>query len=44
MSAYLNEPNRLADVIAAIQAMGTYKLYSRPGAEADSVFAWALVA
>jgi hypothetical protein len=27
MSAYLNEPNRLGDVIAAIQAMGTYKFY-----------------
>lgn len=27
MSAYLNEPGRLGDVIAAIQAMATYKFY-----------------
>jgi hypothetical protein len=27
MSAYLNEPGRLGDVIAAIQAMATYKYY-----------------
>lgn len=26
-SPYLNDPNRLADVIAAIQAMATYKFY-----------------
>jgi hypothetical protein len=26
-SPYLHDPNRLADVIAAIQAMGTYKFY-----------------
>jgi hypothetical protein len=26
-SPYLNDPGRLADVIAAIQAMGTYKFY-----------------
>jgi hypothetical protein len=27
-SPYLQSPNRLSDVIAAIQAMGTYKFYS----------------
>ena len=27
MSAYLNEPGRLNDVVAAIQAMATYKFY-----------------
>jgi len=27
MSAYLNEPGRLGDVIAGIQAMATYKFY-----------------
>lgn len=26
-SPYLNEPNRLAEVISAIQAMGNYKFY-----------------
>jgi hypothetical protein len=26
-SPYLNDPQRLADVIAAVQAMGTYKFY-----------------
>ena len=26
-SPYLNDDNRLGDVIAAIQAMGTYKFY-----------------
>ena len=30
MSAYLNEPGRLGDVIAAIQAMATYKFYKLP--------------
>jgi len=29
-SPYLSEPNRLADVIAAIQAMGIYKFYKLP--------------
>jgi hypothetical protein len=27
ISPYLSDPSRLADVIAAIQAMGTYKFY-----------------
>ncbi len=26
-SPYLNEPNRLAEVLSAIQVMGTYKFY-----------------
>jgi hypothetical protein len=29
-SPYLEDPNRLADVIAAIQAMSTYKFYKLP--------------
>jgi len=28
-SPYLNEPNRLAEVISAIQVMGTYKFYKQ---------------
>ena len=30
MSPYLRDPNRLGDVIAAIQAMATYKFYKLP--------------
>lgn len=30
LSPYVTDPNRLGDVVAAIQTMGTYKFYKRP--------------